>query len=84
MNLDIPPGRETVTAPPSVCPAECTRQFPHPLTLVANGFHMHQIGKSIRTQRFRGGKEMASLGVRRCEAYYRRCLQSSALRSPRR
>jgi hypothetical protein len=60
--LVIPPGRRTFSTPTSYCNAACTKRFGQPLNLVDQTFHMHGLGKSAITRRYRGGKELSPLG----------------------
>lgn len=56
--LEIPPGRTNFSAPTSHCLPSCTRRFKQPVNLVDQAFHMHGIGHSAITRRWRGGQEL--------------------------
>jgi hypothetical protein len=60
--LNIPPGVAALPANVSVCPSQCTKRFKGPLTLLDGFFHMHGLGKSIITRRYRNGRELLPLG----------------------
>ncbi|KAG2430801.1 hypothetical protein HXX76_009777 [Chlamydomonas incerta] len=66
----IPPGNASWTLDPaSICPSGCTKQLPGPVTLVYSGFHMHTLGRHIRTQWIRNGSELQPLGERRAWSF---------------
>lgn len=47
----IPPNR-TEFVVRNECPGSCTQQFPlSGITVIGNGFHMHELGRSARLQR---------------------------------
>ncbi|KAI8468984.1 MAG: PHM/PNGase F domain-containing protein [Monoraphidium minutum] len=62
LDLRVPPGRDAFSAPPAVCPGSCTSQrLQKPVTMLHQGYHMHGIGKSAVTRRFRDGAELRPL-----------------------
>uniref|UniRef100_A0A383VM64 DOMON domain-containing protein n=1 Tax=Tetradesmus obliquus TaxID=3088 RepID=A0A383VM64_TETOB len=67
--LNIPPGQAVLRSNVSVCPSECTAKFKGPLTLLDGFFHMHGLGKSIITRRFRNGTELSPVGQLRSYDY---------------
>jgi hypothetical protein len=65
--LSIPPGLPSFTAAPSLCSAACTaralgKAAPQGVTVVGRTYHMHGLGKSALTRRFRpaGGASAAA------------------------
>ncbi|GIL73429.1 hypothetical protein Vretifemale_3547 [Volvox reticuliferus] len=65
LDISIPPGVANYSSTPNLCPRSCTQQMTRPVTMILAGFHMHPLGKSIRTQWFRNGQELPLLGERR-------------------
>lgn len=61
MDLHVPPGLESFSAPTAICPGTCTSRFKQPITLLDQGYHMHGTGKSAKTRRFRDGVELPPL-----------------------
>eukprot|EP00775_Hariotina_reticulata_P010022 gene10022-10177_t len=59
--LEIAPGKASVSASTTFCPAECTKRFNQPITLLNGIFHMHSLGKSAIVRKFRDGKELPLL-----------------------
>lgn len=48
----IVPANATEYGVVNECPSSCTSRFPSSgVTVIGNGFHMHQLGKSARLQR---------------------------------
>jgi dopamine beta-monooxygenase len=64
-SFTVPPGQAYYTIAPNACPAKCTSRFAGPLTVSANGFHMHMTGRAAVTRLFRDGKELQPIGFRR-------------------
>ncbi|KAJ3081408.1 hypothetical protein HK102_002360 [Quaeritorhiza haematococci] len=79
MNLNIPPGQPRFSATPNLCPSTCTKNIPHPLNIIDQVFHMHTLGRSIRTQHIRDGKELPTIA----RSYYDFNYQSSSPPHPR-
>ncbi|GIL49739.1 hypothetical protein Vafri_6017 [Volvox africanus] len=69
LDIAIPPGVANFSSTPNLCPSSCTKQMPRPVTMLMLGFHMHTMGRSIRTQWFRNGQELPLLGERRAFSY---------------
>ncbi|KAF6259531.1 PHM/PNGase F domain-containing protein [Scenedesmus sp. NREL 46B-D3] len=67
--LNIPPGMPALKSNVSVCPGACTAKFKKPLTLLDGFFHMHSLGTSIITRRFRNGTELSPLAQLRMFDY---------------
>ena len=61
LGIDIPPGQVSHKHI-NECGGACTKRLKKPLTVIWAGLHMHNTGKSIGTQHFRGAEELAPLG----------------------
>lgn len=57
--------QRTYSTTANLCPAECTRKFPHNITLVSSAYHMHTLGRRIITRRVKNGQELRPLNERR-------------------
>ncbi|GLI64570.1 hypothetical protein VaNZ11_007891 [Volvox africanus] len=69
LDIAIPPGVANFSSTPNLCPSSCTKQMSRPVTMLMLGFHMHTLGRSIRTQWFRNGQELQVLGERRAFSF---------------
>ncbi|KAJ3277807.1 hypothetical protein HK104_002963 [Borealophlyctis nickersoniae] len=63
-DIKIPGNTDIVTLPGGECPSNCTKRFPHPITVQGNFFHMHTLGRNMTTRHIRDGRELEPLGVR--------------------
>jgi hypothetical protein len=63
LQLQIPPGKKEHSAATSYCLGSCTKlRLNKGVNLVDQTYHMHGLGKSAITRRFRGGQELSPLG----------------------
>lgn len=63
LRATIPAG-ESLFNVTNVCPSACTSKFKRNLTLVSSFFHMHVLGRTLKTQHVRGDQEIQPIGVR--------------------
>ena len=58
-DINLPPGKASVSTVPNYCPSACTAQFPETgITLYQTFLHMHQTGAAMVTRHVRGTREL--------------------------